>query len=588
MTAKRIISKATQQNWKRLGKNGHQLTKRANKTESTLKNIPKKYLRQAESAERITALLDWGQQHEPDFDTFILKLALHAVLAAQQITPEHQARFKQAVGVNDTLPAEALFDFMPEEPDLLGALYQTGRTEGTRNKNGLYYTPAFVTDKVVQRLAPNQTETYLDPACGSGAFLVPLAQAGVPLDHLYGTDTDRIAVLLCIANLLLRVPNAATYPHIYVADFLTGAGLEKLPLQFGHVLGNPPWGAKKFAVNRQKSFLAPKADSFAYFLEFGLQKVVAGGTLTFMLPISFLNVASHADIRRLVLTQTTIEQIVLLDHLFTGVFSDVICLHLKQQMPAEHQIQFRKQTKVIATQQADFLQATHYNLLPQTDFDQQIITKLRYKGHLTLQNSQWGLGIVTGNNKKYVLATATTDSEPLITGKELRPYRLAPLTKAIVYHRDAFQQVAPDTLYRASEKLLYKFISSRLTFSYDDQGRLPLNSANVLIPDVPTHSVKTVLACLNGAPLNYVYQLKFASPKILKGDLQALWLPELDAAERARLEKLVAALLATAPNSLAEKQAQADIDAEWFRFYELTEPEINRIKGVLDKDAFEG
>lgn len=79
--------------------------------------------------------------------------------------------------------------------------------------------------------------------------------------------------------------------------------------------------------------------------------------------------------------------------------------------------------------------------------------------------------------------------------------------------------MAKEKYYRAKEKLVYKFISNKLVFAYDDTASLFLNSANILIPQIPNMSIKTVLGFLNSELYQYLYCTLFSEIKILKGNL---------------------------------------------------------------------
>ena len=72
-------------------------------------------------------------------------------------------------------------------------------------------------------------------------------------------------------------------------------------------------------------------------------------------------------------------------------------------------------------------------------------------------------------------------------------------------------------------KLIYKFISGRLVFFYDDRQRYVLNSANMLIPDNTFPVPARVLAeLLNSDVMNWVFAKLFSTRKILRGDLESL------------------------------------------------------------------
>ena len=146
--------------------------------------------------------------------------------------------------------------------------------------------------------------------------------------------------------------------------------------------------------------------------------------------------------------------------------------------------------------------------------------------------------ILTNNIWKHIITNAIS-GEKIYTGKDIAPYILKDTDKYIVYERSKFQQTAPDEIYRADEKLVYKFISKKLVFAYDNKQQLFLNSANILIPKVETHSIKTVLAFLNSTIFQYIYKKKFNELKILKGNLLQLPFPVLDKNIKNNLEKLV-------------------------------------------------
>lgn len=86
-----------------------------------------------------------------------------------------------------------------------------------------------------------------------------------------------------------------------------------------------------------------------------------------------------------------------------------------------------------------------------------------------------------------------------------------------------YQQTAPKTLYEAEEKIIYKFISSKLCFFCDNRQRYILNSANmfVLNKDFPIKSAQ-LSALLNSRFMNWLFFKIFKTHKILRADLESL------------------------------------------------------------------
>lgn len=55
------------------------------------------------------------------------------------------------------------------------------------------FTPDWLVQEMLDRVNvdwdnPPQNETFLDPTCGSGNFLVAILKRGIPLDMIYGVD----------------------------------------------------------------------------------------------------------------------------------------------------------------------------------------------------------------------------------------------------------------------------------------------------------------------------------------------------------------------------------------------------------------
>ena len=151
---------------------------------------------------------------------------------------------------------------------------------------------------------------------------------------------------------------------------------------------------------------------------------------------------------------------------------------------------------------------------------------------------------------------------------------MKPASRFIKFDRADFQQCAKEELYRAKEKLVYKFVSSRLCFTYDDQQRLFLNSANILIPEVDGMSTKTVLAFLNSSLFNFLYVKRFDDLKILKGNLSTLPFPQITAEEDAQLTDLVERALS------GDKEAPQEIDSLIYSLYQLDSEEIMLVRNV--------
>ena len=147
--------------------------------------------------------------------------------------------------------------------------------------------------------------------------------------------------------------------------------------------------------------------------------------------------------------------------------------------------------------------------------------------------------------------------------------------KFLRYTPQEFQQTAKENFYRAPEKLIYKFISDKLTVSYDNSGSLVLNSANILIPDIPGMSIKTVLAFLNSDFLRYCYGLLSGGVKVLKNTLMQLPFPEISPETAAQIENMTDQIL-------GGKNCHESLQKMIFDCYHLSDNQISTVQKYLD------
>ncbi|MBP3279736.1 MAG: DNA methyltransferase, partial [Butyrivibrio sp.] len=193
-------------------------------------------------------------------------------------------------------------------------------------------------------------------------------------------------------------------------------------------------------------------------------------------------------------------------------------------------------------------------------------------------NALFGLGIVTGDNKRYISQVETPDNEPVLKGTDIEKYSCNVPENFISFTPEKFQQVAPEHIYRAKEKLLYKFISSDLAFAYDDKGTLSLNSCNILIPQIPGLSIKYVMAVLNSSAAQFVYSKLFGSVKVLRSHLEQIPIPIADDGKQkeiiAYVEKIIKA-------KKPQKEIEKTLDKKIAELYGLTGAEYQMIKVSL-------
>lgn len=534
------ISKATEYNWKKLNSDSKEkLTKRANKTQSKKRIIATNYLDDSKA----NILLKNVLEVDSSVENIMYTLAYSALSKKELLQKQHVQVFLQKHSHLEQVSIDIPEDIWDSEDDVLGFIYQSLITEGERNITGQYYTCKSVVEYIVGGKVLSDAETFLDPCCGSGAFLIAV-KTNNP-NNLYGFDINPIAVMIASVNLLIRHKDKEFCPHIYCLDFLSKDLFtldchDELPLKFDNIYTNPPWGNDKDGLYTKNYPLIKSKERASMVIYASLARLTNAGTLYFLLPTSLLKIKAHNDIRKLILTDTTIQQIDLYNNRFDGVFTDYFSIKIN---PTKTTIQ----TYVVTSDSGNAnitlstVDRKSGNIALETfnNLDNSIIEKMESSCHDRLSHSLWALGIVTGDNKNKVKKEKAEGLEPVYAGKQVGPFKLQNESSYIQFNPENFQQCAKEEFFRAPEKLIYRFIAKYPVVAYDNKQCLCLNSANILIPQLDTISVKSVAALLNSTLYHYYYSLKYSDIKVLKSNLQELPFPKLTKKQDEGLSALV-------------------------------------------------
>ncbi len=214
-----------------------------------------------------------------------------------------------------------------------------------RKKRGSFYTPPFIVDYIVSGAlgdaeSPSAART-LDPSMGTGIFLLRalkhLSQrtgdsVRVAENYIFGCDIDPIAVDIARHLIWLetdgKADTRAIARHLICADTLSGndrfwweqafpEAFQLFPCGpgFEAVIGNPPYlAAKNGAIedwHKVGRRVYGQSDYYLLFMEslIGNELVLPGGKLGIVLPDPFLIRENAARIRRKLLEDWTIDQI---------------------------------------------------------------------------------------------------------------------------------------------------------------------------------------------------------------------------------------------------------------------------------------
>lgn len=420
----------------------------------------------------------------------------------------------------------------PHAFDILGSVYQYLNTKAENLAKGSFFTGKDIGADVVADLDFSRGQTIFDPSCGSGSLLF---RSSAPADQISGVDVDPLAVMIAKFNYFIKFPDAKP-PALHCEDFFTWF-LRHESVEFDYVVGNPPYGAE-IDLSLAPSGHISSGESFSYFTECGFKLLKPDGKLRYLVPEALLNVKRHTDVRRFLLDHTNLKLVRRYRSKFTGVMSDVYLIELDRQQDCTHTT-FIAESEV-QVPKAVFRSLKNSILVQWCEADVAVIQKVNALKRFDLSGSTFALGVVTGDNKTRLFPGPRRGSEPIYTGKEVEKYALLPPKNHIFFDRANLQQVAPDKIYRAPEKLLYKVISKCLRFALDTNQSLSTNSANLVIPRIPGYDVASVMALLNSQLYSFLYRKLFGGVnKIGKEHLMALPFPEITFAQNSELVQLV-------------------------------------------------
>ncbi|MDR0977601.1 MAG: N-6 DNA methylase [Endomicrobium sp.] len=576
-----IVSSATKRNWSRLGVvySRKRLSSRANKKLSDRFIIPKESFDNVSNVPVIQELAGSFKKAGYNINDVLFSLGIN-LLNKANVTSNNfdylRAEYKLNE-IDDLINLE-----LPCESDILGLIYQCLQTEGEKNTKGSYYTPKKLVRDIVSDIKLKNGDKVLDPCCGSSIFLLNIPN--IQPQQIYGIDIDPVAVMISKINYFLKFPGTIVKPKIYKADFLEFLNLfsniacnyheDICDNLFDYIITNPPWGAAVANSGLSAEYIKSN-EIFSHFLIKSYSKLAKNGEMRFLLPSSILDVKSHYHIRKYLIEKTNLKEIKLLPGTFSGVMTQYICLKTMKTCKISKSFIISGENKKHVIEKDTLSNVGHFIIKAVEDIDKRILECAEKKRKYDLTGSVWALGIVTGDNKRKLFTSMSNGLEPIYTGKEIMPFKLKKAKYYIFYDRNNFQQAAKDEIYRAEKKLAYKFISKKLTFSIDNSSGLFLNSANILIPNIPNMSINSVAAFLNSELYQYLYQTMFSGIKILKSSLSALPFAEITKEQNEYLSNKVENILKYKSEESIELQKYI------YNIFGLDNKQINHIKEVL-------
>jgi len=312
------------------------------------------------------------------------------------------------------------YDFSAISTDVLGGIYEQylgyvqekkekdEKKKSKRKSQGIYYTPKYIVEYMIEQTLGEVLKKakakdipnikILDPACGSGSFLISaydkMLEAKTKLDkqtgffdsfeilknNIYGVDFDEQAIEIAQLNLLLRVlqqrTKLPTLSHnLKVGNSLITGDVDELKKYFGEnyreqkpfnyseefkevfdengfdvVIGNPPWVSLKgkhksldFSDEEFKYFYEKlNANTYApnlyeMFIWRGLSLLKEGGYFSFIVPDRLCANRQFIKLREHILKNYTLKSLWFKVD-FPGIIADTVIFVIQNKKPRANKI----------------------------------------------------------------------------------------------------------------------------------------------------------------------------------------------------------------------------------------------------------
>jgi len=310
------------------------------------------------------------------------------------------------------------YDFSAIPADILGNIYEQylshilKKTEKRvkltesqvhRKEQGIYYTPTYIVDFIVRNTLGELLKEkkvnvgklrVLDPACGSGSFLIrafdilneyyrknekdytqtQLDTTGTGVtyskkleilrNNIFGVDLDKQAVEIAKLNLLLKIAEKGRRLPLLDQNIKCGNSLidneiagdkafqwkEQFPEimkdRFDVIIGNPPWLMAGYYVENQIEYLhnnyqsaMGKFDLYYCFIELGLNLLSKNGIFGMIVPNKFFLTKAGIALRRRIIQSESLFKVI--DFGYEKVFGEAT------NYPCIILLQNKNQSKVI-------------------------------------------------------------------------------------------------------------------------------------------------------------------------------------------------------------------------------------------------
>ena len=225
-----------------------------------------------------------------------------------------------------------------------------------RKNLGQYFTPKSIREILLSKLPKKSNAYILDPACGSGEFLLS-CEKYFKNPNLNGFEIDK--KLVSIASNLIKNSNIKNIDALNI----------DIKNKYDYVIGNPPYfeirlneklKAKHFEI------IKGRVNIFSLFIKIGLEALKDEGYLAYVVPPSMNNGAYFSKLREYIIKNASLEYLHIIDGAdnFHSANQKVMLIILKKtNSKKSNKYIFQKNGITIFTEDKKFLNEVYKNTI---------------------------------------------------------------------------------------------------------------------------------------------------------------------------------------------------------------------------------
>lgn len=370
---------------------------------------------------------------------------------------------------------------------------------------------------------------------------------------------------------------------------------------FDIVIGNPPYhqlSKDLSATDNYKSYLknryrtsGGRLNTFIFFTHLGLDILSDNGIISYIIPNTLLTQDYYKSTRNLLLETTVIERVVSYDRLpFENAVVENIVIVCKKEKLIDYFINHYSSnlSDVVfdcSRLKSDFRKTNTLSFnFKANDLSEKICINTVLLNSLCVINQ----AIALKGNKTLSISKDNVNSlyYKLLDGKNINRYSIAWSGFFLNYDTKKIHSCKTKTIFQSSEKLLFRRVSSKLIFTYDNEQYFALNTLVVVnLKEGVDISIKYLLALLNSKVIDYYYSVRHKSTKTVFSEIQANSVRELpikiipNVGQQPFIELVDKILEIKKFDYKADTSAlEAEIDKLVYSLYNLTEEEIKIIE----------